>query len=247
MGTEFQDVPSNAHGMAWREAFRSADNVALSEASAVYVNSRRMASRVREYNDMEAEVLYPPLRRGNGLFAASYGDYVLCPGRLINHKRQHLFIEALRYTTTPVRLVVAGPCDSPEYAARLHLSAEEGNVSDRVSIFARWMEEEEKSELYANALAVAYAPYDEDSYGYVTLEAAQSRKAVITCTDAGGLLELVEHGASGLVAEPRAEAIAACLDQIWDRAVARRMGRACFERMSTLGIQWQHVLSRLLA
>ena len=246
-GTEFQDASANAHGFAWREAFRMADNIALREASAVFVNSRRMAGRVREYNDLEAEILYPPLRRTNGLFAAAYGDYVLCPGRLVGHKRQHLFIEALGYTATPVRLVVAGPCDSQDYEERMHRIAAEADLNGRVSIFAGWLEEADKSELYANALAVGYAPHDEDSYGYVTLEAAQSRKAVITCSDSGGLLEFIEHGTSGFVAEPRPQAIAACLDRLWEKALARRMGRASFERMHTLNIRWDHVLSRLLA
>ena len=35
------------------------------------------------------------------------------------------------------------------------------------------------------ALAVAYAPLDED-YGYVSLEAMLSSKAVVTCADSGG-------------------------------------------------------------
>ena len=42
-------------------------------------------------------------------------------------------------------------------------------------------------------LAVAYIPYDEDSYGYVTLEACLAKKAVITCTDSGGIDALVRH------------------------------------------------------
>ena len=39
-------------------------------------------------------------------------------------------------------------------------------------------------ELYANALAVVYPPFDED-FGYVTLEAFLSKKPVITTSDAG--------------------------------------------------------------
>lgn len=245
-GTEYQDVPANPRGIGYREAFRSADNLALRESDAVFVNSHRMAERVREYNDLETEVLYPPLRQDNGLFAASYGDYILCPGRLFAHKRQHLCVEALRYAKTPVKLVLAGPCDSPEYLSMLEKTASEGNLADRISIFSRWLDEDEKSELYANALAVAYVPHDEDSYGFVTLEAARSRKAIVSCTDAGGLLEFIEDGVSGFLAAPRPEELAACFDRLWDRPTARRMGRAAFDRLSTLNISWDRVLARLL-
>lgn len=246
-GTEFQDVPKGAGGAAWREAFRSSDDVALRESAAVFVNSRRMAARVRKYNGLEAEVLYPPLRREHGLFPAAYGDYVLCPGRLTGAKRQHLFVEALRHTKTGLRLLIAGPCDSEQYVQQLMRTAAEANLADRICIMPEWLPEDDKRELYASALAVGYAPLDEDSYGYVTLEAAQSRKAVVTCTDSGGTLELISDGVSGFAAEPRPEAIAQCLDRLWERRVARRMGHALFERVGQLGISWDRVLARLLA
>lgn len=245
--TELRDMPGNARGVALRETFRNADNVALRESAAVFVNSRLMAARVRQHNDLDAELLYPPLRRKHGLFASAYGDYVLCPGRILGHKRQHLFVEALRYTTTAVRLVVAGPCESLDYAERLQVLAEQAGVGDRLLLFTGWLEEDDKRDLFANALAVGYAPLDEDSYGYVSLEAAQSRKAVLTCTDSGGILEIVEDGISGLIAEPRPQDIALCLDTLWNKGVARRMGRALFERMSALRMDWDHVLARLLA
>ena len=245
-GTEFQDVPNTPYGVGYREAFRAADNVALREAASVFANSCRMAERLRQYNQVDAEVLYPPLGTDNGLFASAYGDYILCPGRLVGHKRQHLCIEALRYATTPVRLVVAGPSDSPEYMSSLKAAIAAADVDDRVEVFSRWMDEDEKRALYANALAVAYVPQDEDSYGYVTLEAARARKAIVTCIDSGGLLEFVEHGISGLVAEPSPRELASCFDRLWDRSVARALGRAAFERASALNITWDHVIQRLL-
>jgi glycosyltransferase involved in cell wall biosynthesis len=245
-GTEFQDVPNTPDGVRYREAFRAADNVALREAASVFVNSRRMAERVRQYNDVEAEVLYPPLGKNNGLFASAYGDYILCPGRLVPHKRQHLCVQALKYVTTPVRLVIAGPSDLPEYVSSLEAAIRDANSEHRVEMLSRWIDEDEKRALFANALAVAYVPHDEDSYGYVTLEAARARKAIVTCTDSGGLLEFVEHGLCGLIAEPSPGELGACFDRLWDRSVARRMGRAAFERVSALNITWDDVIQRLL-
>ena len=42
--------------------------------------------------------------------------------------------------------------------------------------FLGWISEQEKADLMANCYAALYIPYDEDSYGYVTLEAFHSAK-----------------------------------------------------------------------
>ena len=69
-----------------------------------------------------------------------------------------------------------------------------------------------------------FAPWNED-YGFVTLEAFRSGKAVITTPDSGGPAELVEHEANGLVAPPTPEGVAAALDRIAaDRGLAERLG-----------------------
>ena len=47
--------------------------------------------------------------------------------------------------------------------------------------------------LYRDALAVSYAPFDED-YGYVTLEAFLAGRPVITAADSGGTLQFVLDG-----------------------------------------------------
>ena len=61
----------------------------------------------------------------------------------------------------------------------------------------------------ANAFAVLYLPYDEDSYGYVTLEAFQSYKPVITFTGLRGeSKEVIEHEINGLMLSPTPQALA---------------------------------------
>ena len=75
-------------------------------------------------------------------------------------------------------------------------------------------------DLYAGALAVVFPPFDED-YGYVTLEAFLARKPVITTTDAGGPLEFVDDGVTGLVCEPTPEALGAAIARLAARSAAR--------------------------
>ena len=77
----------------------------------------------------------------------------------------------------------------------------------------------------AGCCGVLYLAYLEDSYGYVTLEAFHSGKPVITLSDCGGPLEVIEHGVNGLVAEPEPRALAEAMNRLWaDRPAGKRMG-----------------------
>lgn len=247
-GTPYQDIPDTPGGRSIREAIVGADNLAFGEARAVFANSGVVRDRLRRFNGVNAEVLYPPLIDPERYHAAAYGEYALYVSRLTAHKRQHLAIEAMRHTRTAVRLIVAGAPENEEYLCRLSALVETLGVRDRVEIRAGWMPEREKMELFSRCLAAIYAPFDEDSYGYPSLEAHHSGKAVITTLDAGGTLELVRDGENGFVTEPSPKSMAAALDRLYsDRALARRMGEAGMQRIEELGISWDHVLARLLA
>jgi len=81
-------------------------------------------------------------------------------------------------------------------------------------------------DLYARCLAVYYAPVDED-YGMVPFEAFLSGKPVVTTVDAGGPLEVVHDGETGLVVEPEAAGVArACAALVADPGRARTLGEA---------------------
>ena len=72
-------------------------------------------------------------------------------------------------------------------------------VDDRVT-FLGAVDDEALLALYAGALAVVYAPFDED-FGYVTLEAFLARQAGLTARDSGGPLEFVQDGVNGAVVD----------------------------------------------
>ncbi len=105
------------------------------------------------------------------------------------------------------------------------------------------MTDDELVDLYANALAVVYPPYDED-YGYVTLEAFLARKPVVTATDSGGTLAFVEDGVSGLVCEPHAEAVGAAFNVLADRRRAAALGDAGHARAAA--VTWDGVVEKLV-
>ena len=119
-------------------------------------------------------------------------------------------------------------------------SLADGNVR-----FAGRVSEDELADLYARCLAVFYAPVDED-YGMVPYEAFLSAKPVVTTSDAGGPLDVVVDRATGLVCEPRPEAVADALRWLRDHQRTTRApwaGREDRRRAGDLG----HAIDRLLA
>ena len=108
------------------------------------------------------------------------------------------------------------------------------------------MSNERLHELYLGARAVYFGPYDED-YGYVTIEGFAAARPVVTTTDAGGPLEFVQEGVTGLIAEPDPRAIAARFDELGrDANGARRMGTAGNELVREVVPTWPQIVARLL-
>jgi glycosyltransferase involved in cell wall biosynthesis len=246
-GTQHQDVRGDPQGETYRAMFRSADNVALGEARRLYSNSAIVADRLRRFNGLDAEVLYPPVWRPERFRTDGYGDFLFFPSRITRHKRQWLALEAMAHVTTPVKLVLAGQYDDVEYRRTLTGLIADLGVEERVRLLDDWMEEDEKIDLLGSCLAVVYIPLDEDSYGFPSLEAHHSRKAVVTTLDGGGTLELISDGVNGLVSKPDPAALAACFDQLWeDRSLAQRLGEAGERRVGELHIDWDTTVERLL-
>lgn len=246
-GTEHQELPDTIQGRYVRGAILAADNRLLQEARRIYVTSHVNARRMRQFNRLDADVLYPPLGDHSSYYCEQAGDYLFFPGRITWNKRQELAVSAMRQVTSGVRLVIAGAPDDANMLERLRMLAHDPAVRGRVEVLAGWLPERRKLELLARCLGVLFPPYDED-FGYVTLEGFLSRKPVITCTDSGGPLELAEHGVSGYVAEPDPQSIAEAIDTLAsDRNRAARMGAAGHERVRALEINWSHVVEELTA
>jgi glycosyltransferase involved in cell wall biosynthesis len=246
-GTPYQDLPDTAAGRALRQAIIDADQQFLPEASRLLVTSGVNAARMRKFNGLEPEILYPPLPSMASYETGEVGDYLFFPSRIAGNKRQALAAEAMLHVRSDVRLVIAGPPDWPWTLEALEQVTSDPRLQGRVEVIPGWMPEARKLELLANCLGVMFTPLDED-FGYVTLESFLASKPVITCSDSGGPLELVEESVSGLVAAPEPRALAAAIDELAsDRARAARMGVAGNERVRALDISWNHVVEELTA
>ncbi|HEX8230224.1 MAG TPA: glycosyltransferase family 4 protein [Chloroflexia bacterium] len=238
-GTPLSDFTSMAEDRRVRRLILKMDHKALSESRKVFTISRNVANRLRRFNGLEGTPLYPPLRSGLALEPGPYGDYILSLNRLDAAKRIGLLLEALGQAPE-VKAVIAGT--GPE-ADNLKRQASRLGIAGRVE-FAGFVSDEEASRLYRSARVVYYAPVDED-YGYGTIEAFQAARPVITTDDAGGVLEFVEDGVTGLVTAPEPAAIARSLQRLLaNRDEAERMGRAGQEKIRE--ITWDRVADALL-
>ena len=228
-------------------AIRRADDIAFAGCRAIYCNSPVTRDRLRRYNATEAQVLYPPLNDAELFTGGEAGGYVFAGGRVAPGKRQHLLVEAMARVRAPGRLVVAGPPESEAYAERLRALVAEHDLGDRVDLRFGFHPRTEIAAWMNGAAACAYLPFDEDSLGYVTMEAFAAGKPVLTTTDSGGLLEMVSD-AAGAVVEPEVEPLAAALDALLcDPARTAALGRAAKAEWDGRGLDWPSTVARLLS
>jgi len=239
-GTQYSDFEYTELDIGLRQRLSELDRQMLAESRRLYTIGRVTSDRLKKFNGIHAEPLYHPPRLADRLRPGPYGDYLLSVGRIESIKRVDLAVHALARLDSRLRLVVVG---EGTQRANLEREAERAGIGDRVT-FLGTVDDERLIELYAGALAVVFAPYDED-YGYVTLEAFLARKPVVTARDSGGTLEFVEHGVNGLVSEPAAEAIADAVARLAaDRSLASSLGDAGFARATT--ITWDGVVEKLI-
>ena len=242
-GTQFDDLSTYPDGVRIREWIQHCDQRFIPEARKVFANSNTVKDRLEHYNKIESETLYHPPPLAQKLKTGETGDYIFYPSRLESQKRQELLIEAMRFVRTPVKAVFAGRShDTKRYEGLI----KQHGVGDRVTMRG-FVSDEELVELYANALAVGYLPFDED-YGYVTLEGMLSAKPVVVTQDGGGAAELIEHLENGMVVPPDARAIAEALDELYEnRGAAISMGKRGREKLLAMKLSWENVVAKIIS
>ena len=142
----------------------------------------------------------------------------LAVGRLDEPKRFDLAVRAMQRSGASDRtLTIVG--DGPD---RDRLEAMAGG--DPRITFAGRLSDAELADAYLNSNAVLVTPRAED-FGYVTIEAFQAGRPVITTTDSGGPADLATPGHDALVVEPDPAAIEEAMTRIaTDQRRAARMG-----------------------
>jgi len=225
-----------------RRFIHAADRYLLTRnVSRLFVQSRTIQNRLSMWPELTSTVLYPPPPQ-RPYRCDEYGDYVFMVSRLTTLKRADLLVRAL---ATPeaagIRGVIAG---DGEERARLVALARDLGVSDRVTFTGVRTDAQLVDDL-ARCRVVCFPPLDED-YGFVTAEAFASAKAVVTCRDSGGPVELVEDGVTGVVSDPSPEALGRALARLMnDRQLAETMGKAALASAGRL--RWADAVAALTA
>jgi glycosyltransferase involved in cell wall biosynthesis len=238
-GTELGQFGESPQDRALRRKIQALDRVAFGGATRLFAISQNVADRLERTTGLVAEFLPPPPQeleyRCDG-----YGDFVLSVNRLDRAKRIDLLLEAAALDSA-LEVVIAG--EGPD-RRRLEELAHARGLDGRAR-FAGRVSEAELADLYGRCLAVYYAPVDED-YGMVPFEAFLSEKPVLTTTDAGGPLEIVADGRTGLVVSPDAAELARAAGWLRDhRDEAASLGRA--GKAIAAAVTWDRAIDRLLA
>jgi glycosyltransferase involved in cell wall biosynthesis len=202
---------------------RKWDLRASRQVDAYIANSQLTRERIKRYYGRESVVVHPPVETERFKMGVP-GDALLVVSEIVHHKRVHVALEAARRAGVPIRVVGSGP----NHAA-LSAAYPEAEFLGRAS-------DEELIELYAGARAVIVPSMEE--FGITAVEAQAAGRPVIAAA-AGGALETVLDGRTGLLAtlddpDSFAQAIRRIEDLDFDPAHARenaeRFSVAAFRR-----------------
>lgn len=235
----------NGHKFSWKDRvnkfeIRRKDNKNIKEIKRRFTNSGNVSKRLMKYNQIDSSPLYhPPFFKPS---PGSYEPFIFCPSRLEPLKRQLLLLDALSLSKSSIKVVFAGTGSQLEY---LKEKAIQLDLNQRV-VWLGEISDELMLHHYTNCLAVFFGPFDED-YGYITLEAMQAAKAVITCTDSGGPLEFISDMQTGIIVEPTPDAISSSIDLLaTNKKLAKSLGESARSKYKELDISWDNVVEKLI-
>jgi len=231
---EYYDLwPEFSSRLSWKASVKErirrgiihrVDRHLLNQARKRFVISATIQARLQRWGGISSEVLYPPppLREYR---CEGYEDYLFAVSRLTPHKRFELVLRALAEPiASGIRCIIAGEGAQLKELVRLRGQLD---LADRVEFIGR-VDDRELAAHLARCRAVVFPPWNED-YGIVTVESFMCAKPVITCSDSGGVAELVRDGENGYVTEPTPVALAGAMRAVMEsRQRAASLGEAGF-------------------
>ena len=168
-------------------------------------NSKNVADRIKKFYRRDSVVIYPPvtlpvipspsttLGVNSARNLKTKNPYFLSVSRLVRGKGVEVIIEACAKLDLPLKVVGVGP-ELENLKRLLRRVAPRNDVQ-----FLGQVSDDELADLYANAKATILASEDED-FGIVPVESMAAGTPVIA-TKAGGFLETVVNGKTGVLYE----------------------------------------------
>jgi len=123
--------------------------------------------------------------------------YILVTSRIHHNKGQKWAVEALKYLSTDIKLVLAGKLKNNIHTREIVETIEKLNLEDRV-VFTDFLMPKELRQLYSGAIATIVPSIWPEPYGQVTLEAMACACPVVI-TENSGSAEAVEDGLDGYI------------------------------------------------
>jgi len=162
-------------------------------------NAQLTRERIKRFYGRESVIIHPPVET-HRFTPGTPGERLLVVSELVPHKRVHIALEAARRASAPIAVVGSGP-------ALQALRAEHPQAE-----FLGRAADAELAELYASARAVIVPGVEE--FGITAVEAQAAGRPVIAA-NAGGALETVLDGQTGLLARADdADAFAAAIARL---------------------------------
>ena len=165
----------------------------------VIANSKTVQARLKNYLDVESEVLYPPVDITNYYYRQANG-YYLSTARLEEYKRVQLIVDAFKKMPDKSLVLVSG-------GSLLKTLQQQTQHHHNIKVVG-WVTKEELHKYIAECIATIYLPIDED-FGMSPVESMAAGKPVIGVAE-GGVQETVVHHETGFLcnANPTIEDIA---------------------------------------
>jgi glycosyltransferase involved in cell wall biosynthesis len=165
---------------------RAFDRRAAAQVDQFVANSQLTRERIARFWGRDSVVVHPPVDVER-FHIGDPEDYVLFVGEFVRHKRAEVAIQAAAAAGRRIKLVGAGPD-----LARLSSLYKEAEFLGRIG-------DEELASLYARAAALIVPTVEE--FGIAAVEAQAAGRPVVALA-AGGALETVIHGCTGLLVDP---------------------------------------------
>jgi len=229
----------------WR-LYRSIERRASRLGTAIAV-SPTIAARVADARRTDIPVVPNGVRLDTltyvGLQAGPGSGTIVYAGRLIEHKRIDLLLEALALLASDTRLEVIG--DGPQRSS-LEAQAHALEIDDRVDFCGVLPEPEDVWRRIARADCLVI-PSEREGFGLTALEAMALGTPVIYCSSPQSAVgDVVRDGIDGVATEPEPHALAATIDRfIDDEGLRARFGEA--GRSRAAGYDWSEIARRFEA
>lgn len=203
------------------------------KATQTIIHGRTLTERLQELGFEQDQINYiPHISIGERPECCDNLDddrTVLFFGRIWGYKGLDYLIQAepkISAAYPDVKIVIAGKGDDMDQYRQQMVHP------DRFEVLNDWISDEKRTELFARASVVAL-PYIEASQSGVVPIAYQHEKPVVA-TRIGGLPDVVSHGETGLLVEPKNsdELATAIIELLEDRPLRQKMGKAGKEKLA---------------